>query len=132
MGRLTKALWVLLPYILFVHLAMTQDWTLWEGAQGAPRLRAQFRDKDQNARNRIAAVEVEVQNVWLNYPNPVRQQGIQAAVLEYRLDSCPTILTTETRLRFANLKSGAHTINVHLVAGNRIVSPDARLQVNIP
>lgn len=96
-------------------------------------MRAQLRDKDQNARSHAAAVEVEVQNVWLNYPDPVPQQGIQAAVLEYQLDNCPAILTTETRLSFERLSSGEHAISIVLVGkDNRAISPRARLQVSIP
>ena len=113
--------------------AAAQDWTAWQGPQGGTRLRAQLRDKGQNAQNHMAAVEVEVQNAWLHYPNPVQQPGIQAAVLQYRLDSCPPILTTDTRLRFAELTSGDHIISVTLLSSdNKPISPTAKLQLNVP
>lgn len=132
--RLNRDLSIALLSSLFLaHIAIAQDWTLWEGARQAPRLRAQLRDKDQNARNHMAAVEVEVQNVWLNYPNPAPQQGIQSAVLEYKLDNCSPILTTDSRLSFERLSSGEHAISVVLVGkDNRAISPPARLQVSIP
>lgn len=133
-GRFRRDLLIALLASLFLaEIAIAQDWTVWEGAQQAPRLRAQLRDKDQNARNRVAAVEVQVRNVWLHYPNPVPQQGIRAAVLEYKLDNCAPILTTDTRLRFEGLSSGEHAITVTLVGeDNRTISPPARLQVAIP
>lgn len=113
--------------------AVAQNWTMWEGPQAGVRLRAQLRDKEQNSRKHLAAVEVEVQNVWLHYPYPVPQAGIQAAVLQYQLDSCPPVLTTDTRLRFDELTSGAHEIAVTLLGPeDRPISPSAQLLLNVP
>jgi hypothetical protein len=114
--------------------AAAQNWSLWQGPQGGVRLRAQLRDQEQSARQHLASIEVEVQNVWLHYPSPVQQAGVQAAVLEYQLDSCPPILTTDTRLRFNQLKQGIHHVNVGLLRAdnNSPLSPIVTLEVNIP
>jgi hypothetical protein len=118
---------------LFATPSVAQNWTMWEGPQDGPRLRVQLRDKEQNARNHLAAIEVEVQNVWLHYPDPIPQPGVQAAVLQYRLDSCPPVLTTATRIRFDQLAPGDHTVVVTLLGpDNRPISPSASLQVKVP
>jgi peroxiredoxin len=61
-------------------------------------------------------VEVEVENIWLNYPNEHVEPGIKIGVLQYQIDHCPAVLTTETRLRFQRLKRGKHTITISLPA----------------
>lgn len=114
--------------------AAAQNWSMWQGPQEGIRLRAQLRDKEQNARQHLAAIEVEVQNAWLHYPSPVQQAGIQAAVLEYQLDSCPPVLTTDTRLRFDHLARGVHRVSVALLGANdnRALSPTVTLEVSVP
>lgn len=114
--------------------ATAQNWSMWQGSEGGVQVRARLRDKEQNARQHLAAVEVEVQNVWLHYPAPVPQDGIQVAVLEYRLDSCPPVLTTDTRLRFDQLAPGVHRVRVALLGANDSspISPVVTLEVNIP
>jgi hypothetical protein len=108
------------------------DWSDWLGAQGYARIRARLRDKAQNARMHSASVEVEVQNVWLHYPDEAAEPDIQVGVLQYRIDHCPAIVTTETRLRFQELPSGHHTITVGLLGmDNRLVTPRVHLVVTI-
>jgi hypothetical protein len=81
----------------------------------------------------MAAVEVEVQDVWLNFPAANSRDGIQQGVLRYQLDRCPPILTTETRLRFAELPRGIHIITIAVLGSKGgIVTPSARLRVKIP
>jgi hypothetical protein len=93
-----------------------------------------LRDPAQNAKNHVASVEVEVENIWMNYPNEYVEPGIQVGVLQYQIDRCPAILTIETRLRFQRLKRGQHTIRVSLLgSGNQwLLAPQARLRFRIP
>jgi hypothetical protein len=77
------------------HLS-AQDATDWLGGYGSAKIRAFLRDPAQNEENHVAAVEVEVQNIWLNYPNESVEPGVQVGVLQYQIDHCPPILTTET------------------------------------
>ena len=79
-------------------------------------------------------MEVEVENIWLNYPNDYVEPGIQVGVLQYQIDRCPVILTTETRLRFQKLMRGTHTVTVSLVGSNNqwLLAPPARLRFRIP
>ena len=111
-----------------------QNWSMWQGPKGGVRLRAQLRDKQHNAPGHVAAVEVEVQNVWLHYPSSVQQAGVVAAVLEYRLDSCPPVLTTDTRLRFFQLPQGTHQVSIALLRAdnNVLLSPVLKLEVSVP
>jgi hypothetical protein len=106
---------------------------MWQGPQAGVRVRAQLEDKAQNARAHLAAVEVEVQNVWLHYPYPAPQRGIQVGVLKYQLDNCAPVLTTDTRLRFSELTSGDHAISVTVLStDNRPLSPPARMELRVP
>jgi non-ribosomal peptide synthetase component E (peptide arylation enzyme) len=96
-------------------------------------LRARLRDEAQNAKNHIAAVEVEVQNVWLNFPDVVSQSVVQTGVLQYKVDHCPAIVTTETRIRFQQLTRGHHTITIGLLgADNRLLAPTVKLPITVP
>lgn len=124
---------LLLVSLALAGLAAAQDWTLWQGAKGAPRLRAELWNKQQNARKHLAQVEVEVQNVWVHAPDVVPQTGVPQGVLKYQLDSCAPIVTTDTKLKFEQLKSGSHRINVSLVGmDDRPLSPPATLTLSIP
>jgi hypothetical protein len=118
---------------MLVASASAQEWTDWQGPSGGARIRAGLRDRAQNAEKHAASVEVEVQNIWLNYPNDFAQPGISVGVLQYQLDHCPTILTTDTRLRFQDLPSGSHTISVSLLGtNNRVLAPEAKMTLQIP
>jgi hypothetical protein len=75
------------PALLFItsHLA-GQDETDWLREYGSSRMRAFLRDPTQNPKNHDASVEVEVQDMWLNYPNEYVEPGIQVGVLQYQID----------------------------------------------
>jgi hypothetical protein len=103
------------------------------GPQASTRVRARLRDKDQNARDHIAVVEVEVLNVWLDTPQVVEQPGIQVGVLRYQVDRCPPVVTTATRLQFHQLTPGDHTITVAVTgADDRQITPSAQLKLTVP
>lgn len=109
------------------------DWTAWQGTRGSAQIRARLRDKAQYAAQHIAAVEVEVQNVWLTLPAPVSSAGVVQAILRYQLDHCPPAVTTGTGLRFDQLSRGSHTITVvALGIDNRLLTPYATMHVKIP
>ncbi len=127
----------LVLFLFFVsitsHLA-AQDGTDWLGEYGSPRIRASLRDTSENAKNHVASVEVEVENIWLNNPNESVEPGIQVGVLQYQIDRCPLILTKETRLRLQKLKRGTDTITISLVRSDNqwLLAPQARLRFRIP
>lgn len=109
------------------------DWTEWLGNVGSPRMRARLRDVSEYAAQHAAAVEVEVQNIWLHSPIPASTSGVQQGVLRYQSDDCPPVITTDTRLRFGQLSSGKHTIKVTVLGFNdRQVTPSANLQLKVP
>ena len=109
------------------------DWTDWLGNPGSARLRARLRDVSQYAAQHTAAVEAEVENIWLNPPAAASSSGIQQGVLRYQLDHCPPVVTTDTRLRFEQLSAGVHTITVAVLGfDNRLVTPYARLRLKVP
>jgi hypothetical protein len=108
------------------------NWTDWLGSQGGPRLRARLRDEAQLADAHEAAVEVEVENIWLRSA-PVSDSGIAQGVLQYQLDQCAPVTTADTRLRFGQLSPGTHTIAVGVLnASNHLITPKAQLPVHIP
>ncbi len=113
--------------------AFSQDWTDWLGPQGSASLRARLKDKKQNAENHIASVEVEVQDIWLNFPNAAEQPGIEVGVSQYQVDHCPAVVTTDTELRFEGLKPGGHSITVGVLGlDNSLLTPKAKLEVRVP
>lgn len=118
--------------VLFVS-AHAQNWTDWSGPQGAARLRARVLDPEINARQHSAGVEVEVQNVFVHHPEFANQSGMQDGILQFQADTCPVILTTDTRMTFQQLSSGTHAIVVRLLGlDNRPLAPEVKLQVRIP
>jgi hypothetical protein len=118
---------------LSTGIAAAQEWSEWRGDSGGVRIRAGLRDHVQNAAKHTAAVEVEVQNVWLNYPNAFVQPGIRVGVLEYEVDECPKIITTETRLRFRDLAPGSHTITISLLGlDDQLLTPQVKLNLSVP
>lgn len=124
---------IILSLGLFSKNSAAQDWTDWMGPQASTRVRARLRDEDQNARDHIAVVEVEVLNVWLDTPQVVEQPGIEVGVLRYQVDRCPPVVTTATRLQFHQLKPGAHTITVAVIgADDRPITPPALLKLTVP
>jgi hypothetical protein len=108
-------------------------WTDWEGVQGGPRLRARLVDESSNAKRHAAAVEVEAQHVWLHTPSPSSEYGVVTAVIQYRVDSNPSVVTPDTRIKFERLSPGKHIITVALLGvGERPISGVVRLVVYIP
>jgi hypothetical protein len=111
----------------------TADWTDWTGTASNPRLRARLVDAADNSQKHAAAVEVEVQHVWLHAPAPSSAYGVITAVLQYKVDSDPSVVTADPRLRFEQLPSGDHVITVTLLGvDDRPISGTARLSAHIP
>jgi hypothetical protein len=109
------------------------DWTPWLGPAGGVRLRARLRGKDENARKHQASVEVEVENAFLHAPNGLPQRGVQEAEIKYQVDHDAPVVTTDTRITFQEIPSGAHTIAVALIgADNRLLAPAAKIPLQVP
>jgi hypothetical protein len=90
-------------------------------------------NESDNAKERVAAVEVEAQHVWLHPPVPPSAYGVVTAILQYRLDSDPPVVTSDTRLRFEQLPSGNHVITVALLGvDHHLISGPAKLSAHIP
>ncbi len=127
------ALSVTVCFALFQLSASAQEWTDWQGPNGGIRIRAGLRDSAANAEHHVAAIEVEVENVWLNYPDAYAQPGVRIGVLQYQIDDCPKILTTDTRLRFQDLSRGTHRITISLLDLNmQSLAPQVKLTEVIP
>lgn len=120
-------------FVLFDLVASAQEWSDWQGPSGGVRIRAGLRDPAANGKYHAAAIEVEVENVWLNYPDAYAGSGIRIGVLQYEIDQCPKILTTDTRLRFQDLSPGTHLITISLLDLNQqLLAPEVKLTVVIP
>jgi hypothetical protein len=90
-------------------------------------------DEADNSKKHAAAVEVEVQHVWLHAPAPSSAYGVVTAILQYRVDNNPSVVTPGPRLRFEQLPSGDHVITVTLLGvDDRPISGTARLSAHIP
>ena len=112
--------------------ANAQQWSLWQGPAGGAQIRARLQYKAEDAANHIAAVEVEVRNVWLHSPDVV-PTGLQEGVLDYGIDNCPRIITTDTHIRFEEVRAGKHTIDVRLLGtDNRPLGPQLQLALRVP
>ncbi len=119
--------------LLAAPSGVAQNWSDWSGPKGAPRLRARLLDREANAKQHGVVVEVEVQNVFVHHPDFANQSGVQDGILRYELDQCPAVLTTDTRITFQQLPSGAHQIVVGLLGtDNRALAPEVKLQVSVP
>ncbi len=124
---------VALVCLLCIFQTAGPGWTDWAGPVGGPRLRARLLNESGNAKERVAAVEVEAQHVWLHPPVPPSAYGVVTAILQYRLDSEPPVVTSDTRLRFEQLPSGNHVITVALLGvDHHLISGPAKLSVHIP
>lgn len=89
--------------------------------------------KAEDVARHIASVEVEVGNIWLHYPDLFFQSGLQVGVLDYQIDNCPPIITTDTHIRFEEISSGAHTITVRLLGtDNQPLGPKVKLAFQVP
>lgn len=111
-----------------------QGWTDWQGAPGNPRLRARLIENETNAGKHAASVEVEVKNVWLHSPvPPINQYGVRSALLEYKLDEGPSVVTSDARLKFEQLTPGNHVIAIRLIGiDDRPIGSVAKLSVHVP
>jgi hypothetical protein len=141
-----KTLQLIIAFALFLPLCLAQlepppspqappsaDWSNWLGPSGSGRIRARLRDESTFAAQHSAAVEVEVQNVYLSSVNLISRAGIVRGLLQYHVDNCPTVVTTDTRLRFDQLASGKHTITVAVIDFNsRLMTPQVILHAKIP
>lgn len=115
------------------RVATAQDWTDWLGPAAGTRLRARLRDKEENARDHQASLEVEVQNAFLHTPNAIPQPGVAEGEIRYQLDRCPGVVTTDTRITFQKVPAGNHEITVELIGrDNRLLAPQAKLDFQVP
>jgi hypothetical protein len=118
---------------LLVFQIPTAGWTDWTGTAGNPRLRARLVDAADNSKKHAAAVEVEVKDVWLHTPAPSAAYGVVTAILQYKVDNDPSVVTPDPHLRFEQLSSGNHVITVTLLGvDDRPISGTARLSAHIP
>lgn len=142
-ARAHVSIWVWILALLLVGSTQTgiaqlktladTDWTDWIGSAGAPQVRARLRNEDQNAAQHMAVVEVEVRNAFLDNPDLVPQSGVTLGVLQYQIDQCTPIVTTDSRLQFQRLTPGNHLISVALIGrDNRLLTPKANLKVTVP
>jgi hypothetical protein len=124
---------VVFTCVLFAVQIATQGWTDWAGTVGGPRVRARLLNEADNSKAHVASVEVEVQHVWLHAPESPGEYGVVSALLQYRVDNNPSVVTSDSRLRFEQLPSGNHVITIVLVgADDRAISGPARLSAQIP
>jgi len=110
------------------------NWSNWLGPAGSGRIRARLRDQSAYAAQHSAAVEVEVQNIFLtSVEGGTTTSAVPRGLLQYQVDDCPTVVTTDTRLRFDHLAAGKHAITVSVIGlDNRQITPQVKLQVDIP
>jgi hypothetical protein len=124
---------LLLLCLVLSPAANAQNWTAWQGPAGGAQLRARLLFEADDAAQHMAAVEVEVGNIWLHDPDLFSQSGLAAGVLDYQIDNCPPIITTDTHIRFADISSGPHTITVRLLGtDNQSLGPKVRLAFRVP
>lgn len=126
--------WLGMACLVLMGTMAAQGWTDWQGNPGTPRLRARLIDIEINAGKRAASVEVEAQNVWLHSPvAPVSQYGVKSAVLEYKLDNDPSVVTPDTRLKFEQLTPGNHVIAIRLIGiDDQPIDGVVKLSVHVP
>ncbi|HXZ81057.1 MAG TPA: hypothetical protein VEG30_14100 [Terriglobales bacterium] len=105
----------------------------WQGQKDHPRLRATLQDKDKNAKNHAAVVEVETQNVGLVDVGAPGYGGNDVGILEYQIDQDPPVVTEDTRVMFRDLSSGKHTVTVSLLNTQyKEMGAKAKLDVEVP
>lgn len=114
---------------------------------GNMTLNAEFVDKDQNAANKAAIVQVSVTGAHIIDPAMAMQKGasmakpesgaqghgLTQAHIHYQVDDGPIIATTALKLSFHGLSSGPHKIVVMLAGNDHApLGPQETLTVNIP
>lgn len=101
------------------------------GVPGGPRLRAQLEAPTIDLAE-SAVVEVQVERIWLHRPVLAISYGVPTGELRYQVDNQPTVVTTDTRLKFEGLARGEHTIRVTLLgADERPLGPPAVVQLHV-
>jgi hypothetical protein len=133
-SRFRRIGWLGMVCVLFIGTMAGQGWTDWQGGAEGPQLRARLIDSAANAEKHVASVEVEVKHVWLHSPvAPVSQYGARSALLEYKLDNDPSVVTSDTRLKFEQLAPGNHVIAIMLIGiDDRQIGSVAKLSVAVP
>ena len=122
----------LLVAVFFTGMVAAQE-GVWQGKKDHPMLRATLKNKDKNAKEHAAAVEVETQNIGLVNPDILSYAGSAEGLLEYQVDQGPVLATSDMRIRFRDLTPGKHTITVALASTDyKDLGAKAELEVDIP
>jgi hypothetical protein len=97
-------------------------------------LSATLADRDKNAQEQTATVEVKVAGIQLIDAAAVNEQPQQGqGHLHYQVDNGPLIATTVTKLSFHELSSGEHKITVMLMGNDhQPLGVQETLTVTIP
>jgi hypothetical protein len=103
-------------------------------AAGDLKLTASLVDADKNGAARTAVVQAAVDGLELVDPASVNEQARDGqGHLHYQLDNGPLIATTNTKMSFHELSSGAHSVTVSLVGNDHApLGPQQTLTVHIP
>ena len=111
------------------------DRTTLAGQSGlGPLLTAKLIDKEENAKQRRAVIEVQTDGVQLVDPNVVgREPKLDQVHVQYRLDDNPAQNSASKSWTFENIPPGEHEIHVRLAANdNHPVGMSTTLKVKIP
>jgi len=122
----------LLVAVFFTGMVAAQE-GVWQGEKDHPMLRATLKNKDKNAKEHAAAVEVETENIGSVDPDvqPYAESG--EGLLEYQVDQGPVLGTSARRVDFRDLTPGKHTITVALASTDyKDLGAKAELEVDIP
>lgn len=108
------------------------DRTIWAGQSGlGPVLTAKLVDKDRNAKQHRAIVEVDVDGVRLVYPE--KEPNLEEAHIQYRLDNEPPRDSASKSCAFEQLAPGEHRIRVTLASSDgRRIGKGTTLKVTVP
>jgi hypothetical protein len=111
------------------------DRTIYAGQSGlGPLLSATLLDKDRNAKERKAIVQVQTDGVRLVDPSTVHNQPkLDEAHIQYRIDNEPVRNSISKTWTFENLAAGDHEIHIALATSdNHPIGKPKRLHVHIP
>lgn len=98
-----------------------------------PFLKASLVNKENNAKNHRAVIEVQTDGVELVSGTSGSDVKLDQAHLQYQLDDGPVQNSTARTWTFDNLKPGKHEIHVSLAANdNHPVGKGATLTVTVP
>ncbi|MGA7929060.1 MAG: hypothetical protein WCA20_24055 [Candidatus Sulfotelmatobacter sp.] len=122
----------LLVGVFFTGMVAAQE-GVWQGEKDHPMLLATLKNKDKNAKERTAVVEVETQNIGLVTSDVSSYEGDDMGLLEYQVDQAPVLATADMRVMFRDLTPGKHTITVSLVNTEyKDLGAKAELEIDIP